>query len=135
MIEINNLTKFAVDKKFLLAVAKRVLKGENKGTENLSIVFVSAKEIQKLNKKYRKKNKPTDVLSFEKISGFKEDLLEVIICPQVVLKRSVNLKLAKKDLAKTLVHGILHCLRYDHEKSKREAELMEKKEEYYLSKI
>ncbi len=63
MIGINNLTSFAVDKKFFTGVAKKVLKGENRERENLSIVFVSLKEIKKLNKKYRNKNHPTDVLS------------------------------------------------------------------------
>ena len=76
MIEINNLTNFAVDKKFFLGVAKSVLKGENRGMESLSIAFVAPKEMQKLNKKYRGKDKPTDVLSFEKISDFKDVLSE-----------------------------------------------------------
>ena len=73
MIEINNLTNFAVDKKFFLAIAKKILKGENRGRENVSIAFISPAEIQKLNKKYRKQDRPTDVLSFEKTSDFKEE--------------------------------------------------------------
>ena len=40
MIEINNLTNFAVDKKFFIGVAKKVLKGENREKENISIAFV-----------------------------------------------------------------------------------------------
>ena len=65
MIEINNLTSFSVDKKFFLGVAKKVLKGENKGTEHLSIAFVSPEEMKRINRNYRKKNEPADVLSFE----------------------------------------------------------------------
>jgi rRNA maturation RNase YbeY len=38
-------------------------------------------------------------------------------------------------MMKVFVHGILHLLGYDHEKSKRQAEEMEKKQEKYLSKI
>ena len=64
MIEINNLTNFTVDKKSFSQVAKKVLMGENKGTENISLAFVGKEEIKKLNKKFRNKNKPTDVLSF-----------------------------------------------------------------------
>ncbi|MSU54894.1 MAG: hypothetical protein EXS48_03650, partial [Candidatus Staskawiczbacteria bacterium] len=79
MIEINNLTNFVVDKKFFVGVAKKILKGENKEMENVSIAFVSLGEIQKLNKKYRKKDKPTDVLSFERVSDFKGECSEVII--------------------------------------------------------
>lgn len=136
MIEINNLTNFSVNKKFFTGVAKKVLKGENRERENLSIAFVVAGEIKKLNQKYRNKNKPTDVLSFEKASDLKEEYSEVIICPQLVKENSLDSKLTfKKELAKILVHGILHTLGYDHERSEKEALEMEKKQDYYLSKI
>jgi len=128
MIEINNLTNFAVDKKFLTGVAKKVLKGENREIVNISIAFVSTAEIKKLNQKYRKKNKPTDVLSFGKTLDFESDVAEIVICPEVVKKN-------KEKLEKMIVHGTLHILGYDHEKSKKQSEEMEKKQEYYLSKI
>ena len=136
MIEINNLSDFTVDKRFFLGVAKKVLKGENKELENLSIAFVSPKEIQKINKDYRKKDKPTDVLSFEKGNTFKEDFLEVLICPEIVKEKTlVSEKGLERELVKVLVHGVLHSLGYDHEKSVTEEKIMEEKENYYLSKI
>ena len=97
MIEINNLTNFAVDKKFLSTVAKKVLKGENRERENISIAFVSSAEIKKSNQKYRKKNKPTDVLSFK--LDEKDCLGEIVICPEVVKKNG-------DKIAEMLVHGI-----------------------------
>ncbi len=136
MIEINNLTNFVVDKTFFTGVAKKVLKGENKQMEHLSIAFVSPQEIQKLNKAYRKKDKPTNVLSFEKVSHFKDECSEIIICPAVVREKSKDSVLSlKKELAKVLIHGILHALGYDHERSEKDAEKMEEKEKYYFSKI
>ncbi|MBI2054409.1 MAG: rRNA maturation RNase YbeY [Candidatus Staskawiczbacteria bacterium] len=125
MIEINNISSFSVDKKFFSGVAKKVLKGENKEIKNLSIAFVKAEEIKKLNKKYRQKNKPTDVLSFNLDEG--SYLGEVVICPEMV-KDDVG-------MARVLIHGILHLFGYDHEKTKKEKRLMEKKEKYYLSLI
>lgn len=136
MIEVNNLTKFTVDKRFFLGVAKKVLKGENKELEDLSIAFVSTQEIKKANKKYRNKNKATDVLSFEKGKNFKEDFLEVIICPEVVREKTrTSGSGLRRNLGKVLIHGILHALGYDHEKSKKEAERMESKEIYYFLKV
>lgn len=136
MIEINNLTNFSVDKKLVLGVAKKVLRGENKGIENLSIAFVLPSEIRKINKKYRKKDKPTDVLSFEKSVAFKGEFLEIVICLEIVKEKALaEKKLFKQEMVKTLIHGILHTLGYDHEKSKREEAKMEEKERYYLSKI
>ena len=134
MIEINNLTKFAVDKKKFSTVAKKVLKGENKEIENISLAFVEKSEIQKLNKKFRNKNKPTDVLSF----NINEDscLGEIVICPDVAKENAKKFGVAvKHEVMKLFIHGILHLLGYDHEKSKKEAEGMEEKERKYLSQI
>lgn len=129
MIEINNLTNFTVDKKSFSQVAKKVLSGENRETETLSLAFVSKAEMHKLNKKYRGKNKPTDVLSFEEIN-------EIIICPEIVKENAKKYRVPVKDeMIKVFVHGVLHLLGYDHEKSKKEAEIMEKKQNLYLSKI
>ena len=132
MIEINNLSEKyrKIDTVFLKKVATKVLKEEkNKKKIELSIAIVNPQEIKKLNKKYRKKNKPTDVLSFGEIGG---DISEIVICPEEVEK---NGKDFKKELTLVLIHGILHLLSYDHEKTKKEAEKMFQKQEEYLSKI
>ncbi len=154
MIEINNLTGHpflhAVDKIFFSAVAKKVLLSENRKIETISLAFVDKEEIRKLNKKFRRKNKATDVLSFELKESFgmehsaelsrshqgKKYLGEIIICPEIVKKNAKKYKISIRDeVLKVFVHGILHLCGYDHEKSKKEAEKMEKKEEEYLSNI
>ena len=134
MIEINNLTSFLVNKKIFSTVAKKVLLGENRETETLSLAFVGKEEMQKLNKKFRKKDKPTDVLSFDlKQAGY---LGEIIICPDVVKENAKKYGVtAKSEMLKVFVHGILHLCGYDHEKSEKEAEEMEARQEKYLSKV
>jgi probable rRNA maturation factor len=136
MIKINNFSGYSLgpslNKKIFSTVAKKVLSGENKRTENLSLAFVDKKEIKKINKKFRKKNKATDVLSF----GFSEKgyLGEVVICPEVVAENAKKYgNTFKSETMKVFVHGILHLLGYDHEKSKKQAEEMGKKQEKYLS--
>jgi probable rRNA maturation factor len=134
MIEINNLTNFSVDKKIFSTVAKKVLSGENRRTENISLVFVSKEEIKKLNKKFRKKNKATDVLSFELNEG--KNIGEIVICPDIVKENAKKYgNTIKSEIMKVFVHGILHLLGYDHEKSKKEEKLMEKKQNLYLLKV
>ena len=136
MVEINNLTNFVVDIKFFLGVAKMILKGENRGMENLSIAFVNPKDIRKINKEYRKKDKLTDVLSFEKSLNFKGDFSEIIICPSIVKKQALKYKITfREELIKILIHGVLHVLGYEHEISKVQERRMNKRQEYYLSKI
>lgn len=138
MLEINNFTKYRVEKARFSTVAKKVLKGENKGIKNISLAFVEKKEIQKLNKKYRGKNKPTDVLSFSQVEGekmpnAKDDLGEIVICPDVAKENAKKFGVSQKfEITKIFVHGILHLLGYDHENGK-DAEKMEVKEKKYLN--
>ena len=81
----------------------------------VSISFVKKAEMRKLNRTYRKKDRPTDVLSFSMKEG--RLLGDVIICPQVA---KVNAKKYgssfKAELARLTAHGILHLLSYDHGK-------------------
>ncbi|MDP2864044.1 MAG: rRNA maturation RNase YbeY [bacterium] len=130
MIEVNNLTANPINEEFLKGVAKKVLEGENEAENNLSIALVGQGRIRELNKKYRKKNKVTDVLTFG------EGLNEIVICLREVKKNAKGFKSTfKKELARVLIHGILHLLGYNHEKDTKEAEKMEEKQNYYLSRI
>ena len=134
MVEINRLTPEKIDEKFFKKTAEAVLKGENKKGE-LSVVFVCQRRIQGLNKKYRKKDKPTDVLSF-KYNEDKNTLGEIVICPEIVKKNAKKFDLDyNKELTKVLIHGILHILGYDHENLEKEAREMEKVENKYLKKL
>lgn len=138
MIEINNLTLTSVNKSYLKKVAENVLKREGKKNFYLSIALIGVSRIKKLNKKYLNRDYPTDVLVFPETESYLKinNLGEIIICPQVVKKNAKKFKLTfKKELSKILIHGILHLLGYDHEKSKKEAEKMERKEKYYLEKM
>ena len=132
MIEINNLTKYPVDKKSFTQVAKKILLSENKGIETVSLALVGKEEMQKLNKKFRNIDKPTDVLSFSAeggpASGWEETLGEIVICPEVVKEKG-------EKIMEVFVHGVLHLCGYDHEKSEKEAEEMEKKEDFYFKKL
>lgn len=140
MLQITNLTTNKFDEAFLNKVVSLVLEKENKdGT--ISLVFVGPNRMRKLNYKYRKKNKITDVLSFPqtKVEGFVEPetnlLGEIVICPRAIKKLAKRENLDyQKELIRTLIHGILHLLGYNHIK-KEEAEEMKKKEETYLKLI
>ena len=119
------------DKKFLKSVASKVLKGE-KIEKEISLALVGRKEMQSLNQKYRKKNQPTDVLSF----GSVDDVLpQIVICPKEVERNARKNKIPfQEELARVLVHGILHLSGLDHQTKEEEA-VMFKKQEEYLSSI
>jgi len=143
MIEISNLTTNLVEEEFLKKIAKIVLEGEGKSKSDLSIALIGPGKMRKLNKRYLGKNRATDILAFGETSRYKvkdvrykiRDLGEIVICLREVKKNAKKFKSSfEKELTKVLIHGILHLVGYDHEKNEKEAQKMEEKEKYYLSK-
>ncbi len=62
-MEINNLSQYRVDKKFLKKVAEKVVNNLKIKMPSISLVLVSDSKIRRLNKNYRGRNKVTDVLT------------------------------------------------------------------------
>jgi len=139
MIEINNLTARKVSEKFLSKVADAVLRAE-KRKGDISIAIVDGTRIRELNRKYRKKDKETDVLSFlaegDKFNAGENYLGEIVMCPGYIERSAKEAESDfQKELVRALIHSILHLLGYDHEKSKSESDKMENRENYLISKI
>ena len=102
-----------------------------------TLLLSNNKNIKKLNKVFRKKNKSTDILSFpldKKIKIKKNTYLgDIIISYNYLDKpRSQNLKSFKEKVAKILIHGFLHLLGFDHKKNKDYSKML--KEENLLFK-
>lgn len=81
----------------------------------LNVVFVNDQYIRALNKAYRDKDEPTDVLSF---SYGPDDLIgEVYVSVETARRQAHELKHPLSDeLIRLIVHGILHVHGFDHEK-------------------
>ena len=90
---------------------------------SLSLLLSNNKNIKKLNKNFRNKNKPTDILSFpssKKIKISRNTYLgDIIISYEHIDKpKSQDLKLFKEKVIKLFIHGFLHLLGFDHKKNK-----------------
>ena len=109
-----------------------------KGISSVSIGLVSKNTIQDLNKTYRKKDKPTNVLAFASYPGLKEStnsLGDIAICPEVLKHEATEqFKEENSHLAHLFIHGILHLIGFDHEKI-AEAKEMEKIEIRILKRL
>ena len=103
---------------------------------SLTILLSNNKNIKKLNKKFRNKNKPTDVLSFpaEKKINIKKNyyLGDIIISYEFIdkSKKLSNLEF-KKKVVKIFIHGFLHLLGYDHIKLKDFKKMLIEEEKIY----
>jgi probable rRNA maturation factor len=101
-------------------LARRILRSEKKkGVININ--FVSDEEIRKLNCRFRKKDRPTDVLAFP----FEEEgvLGDIAVALETVKKNARRFGAPyKKELKRAVIHGILHLLGYDHGRMMRRAE-------------
>ena len=110
--------------------ASKILGSKNK---EFSILLTNNHKMKKLNKKFRKINKPTDVLSFPT----RENLYigDVAISFEIINKRS-KLKNFEYEFDKIWIHGYLHLLGYDH-KNIKDYDKMRKRENLifnYLNK-
>ena len=104
---------------------------------SFTLLLSNNKNIQKLNKLFRKKNKPTDILSFplnKKIKVSNQTYLgDIIISYNFMNKpKLLNTKLFKKKVTKIFIHGFLHLLGFDHKKNKDYSKML--REENFLLK-
>ena len=102
-----------------------------------TLLLSNNKNIKKLNKVFRKKNKTTDILSFpieKKIKISKYTYLGDIIISYNYLDKpkSQDLKLFREKLIKIFIHGFLHLLGFDHKKNRDYSKML--KEENFLFK-
>jgi len=105
---------------------------------SLTILLSNNRNIKKLNKKFRNKNKPTDILSFpteEKLNIKKSPYLgDIIISFEFMNKpKSLNNLEFKKKVARIFIHGFIHLLGYNHIKLKDFKKMIKEEEKIYLA--
>ena len=108
-----------------------------------TLLLSNTKAIKKLNSKFRKKNKSTDILSFpfyskknlkKKIKNEKEIYLGDIIINLNKIRSKKNMKNFKHEFDKLWIHGLVHLFGYDHKKEK-DYRKMNQVEKNYLKYI
>jgi probable rRNA maturation factor len=125
----------------LPSIAERVLRSEcsdllTLGPLTVSLVWVDDKEIQSMNKQYRQKDEPTDILSFPMLEGRSYpaggELGDLFVSLDTLRRQAAEHGHDEATEASILlVHGLLHLLGYDHE-TPAELESMLSLEKKYL---
>ncbi len=94
----------------------------------MAIRIVDADEGQQLNRDYRQKDQPTNVLTFDYCTG-PVMMADLVLCAPVVAREAAEQgKTLADHYAHLLVHGTLHAQGWDHETSEADAEAMEAQE-------
>jgi probable rRNA maturation factor len=116
----------------LKKVAQRVLEIVKQDQAELCLVLVGNAEIRKLNAKFRQKDYPTDVLSFpagNELPTGVQLLGDVVISIEKAREQAKErLRTLNQEIVTLLIHGIVHLLGYDHERSPKDARTMDRLE-------
>jgi probable rRNA maturation factor len=119
-----------LDAGWIQSIAEQALIAQGIGDDvEMGLVVASQKRVQELNKTYRGKDGPTDVLAFSAREGAGADLPpfvqppdgvlhlgEVIICyPYAVKQAEEHMHSIEMEIAILIIHGVLHLLGYEHD--------------------
>jgi len=108
---INNESGIKINRAIIRKLAKLI----SKKSWKVSVSFVKKGTMKKLNRIYRKKNRPTDVLSFNMNEG--RLLGDVVVCPSVAKANARKYNVSfNAEISRLVAHGLLHLLGYDHGK-------------------
>lgn len=107
----------------------------------LSVLFTDNNKIAELNQKYLKRRGPTNVLAFPMLAGsltaFPSGMLgDVVISVDTAISESRELgEPLQRTVDRLLIHGLLHLLGHDHERSSKQALRMKKEEDRLMALV
>lgn len=121
-----------IDKKFFIGICETVFDHTKTDNVSVSIILTDNDEITKINSEFRGKNQATDVISFAyrdepfpAHAGIMEELGDVYISIDKAREQAREYSTTLVNEFKRLViHGLLHLLGYDHEKSDEDEKIM-----------
>lgn len=118
---------------------RKLLKDLGISPAELSILLVDDRQIRKLNRSWRKKNRPTDVLSFAQREGKGADPRDPLLGDIVISVERAKAQAKQaghpldQEMDLLLVHGLLHLLGYEHERGGKAAAQMRFREKKLLA--
>jgi probable rRNA maturation factor len=127
---------------FCKNIIAAVLKSQEVDNVVVTLIITNDEAIAHINKTYRKKKGPTDVISFAYREApmphvtTKEHLGDIFISLETAQRQAMEYGVTlKEELKRLLIHGVLHLLGYDHEQSSYKKRKMQKKEKEIMQNI
>jgi probable rRNA maturation factor len=135
----SQVRRLTFDQARLDRLARAILCDVGEASAELGIMFVGDQRMRGLNRRYRGKDRTTDVLAFamreapNSSAGLLGDV--VIAVPTAVRQAKQGQRSLEEELIVLLIHGILHLCDYDHERSEKEARRMHRRERMILRSL
>jgi probable rRNA maturation factor len=128
MIEVLNLqSRYWIDKRKFSGLLARLLQRYKLGDAEITLAFVNTRTIARLNRRFMKRDGPTDVLSFpggEKFGEGRPYLGDIVISvPQAFKQSFAEAHGLETELLDLTVHGFLHLVHFDHGRGIEEEEV------------
>jgi probable rRNA maturation factor len=119
---------------------KKALEDLGCDKKELSVLFTDDLHIAELNKKYRGKDKPTNVLAFpmdDDSSDVESGMLgDIVISVDTAIRESIDgSEPLNNTINRLLVHGLVHLFGYDHERSRKDERMMSREEARLINLI
>ena len=133
--------KYSISLKTIQKKARAILSALDCPDGELSILIVDDSQIEILNKKYLNRYGATNVIAFpmrtDQFPNITPQMIgDVVISIETAAKEGKHAGIGTEDrFIQLLVHGILHLLGYDHEKTEQETDIMEQKSNEILKLI
>ena len=141
---VNRQRRVRVDRGWIAQLADQALEAAGRPDAAITVAFVRDAVIRRLNRDYRGKDFPTDVLSFpadaaatpvaavaqsvEMEAGSGEYLGDVIISADTAISQANSSRYSfEREVSELVIHGVLHLCGYDHETDRGEMNRMELK--------
>ncbi|MEO8338288.1 MAG: rRNA maturation RNase YbeY, partial [Nitrospirota bacterium] len=140
----SRVRRVKIDQARLERSARAILADVGEPSAELGILLVGDQRMRSLNRRYRGKDRTTDVLAFAMrearmphASRVTPDMLGdvVIAVPTAARQAKQGQRSLGEELRVLLIHGILHLCGYDHERSEKEARRMHRRERMLLRSL
>ena len=140
----SHVRRVMFDQARLDRLARAILSDVGEASAELGILFVGDQRMRGFNRQYRGKDRTTDVLAFamrESLTPHPSPLTPVMLgdvviaVPTAARQAKQGQRSLDEELTVLLVHGILHLCGYDHERSKKEARRMQRRERMVLRSL
>ncbi len=135
----SSLRRLRIRSRTFCRIAQAVLDQMDKSQGHLSISLVGSTKMRQLNRSFRQRDYPTDVLAFPMAHSPRPSprlLGDVVICLPIAVTQAPTFgNTPDQEILRLLIHGTLHLLGYDHERNAKEAKRMQRKESQLFKRL